>query len=111
MVVGLILEIHKPLFLFAVHLHRDNNRAGIDLIGLFLIRKLALSLQTLCSDKSDVHQADELIIAVLIENLEAILIIMKCIFDWLPIESLIEFYRGKLCGEGGMTAMVRPVGI
>ncbi len=37
MVMRLVFKIHEPLFRFAVHFHRNDNRAGIDLVRFLLI--------------------------------------------------------------------------
>ena len=44
MIVSLILEVHKPLFLDAVYTDRHDDAAGIDLIRLFLVGKLPFLL-------------------------------------------------------------------
>ena len=44
MVVCLIFKVYKPLLGLAVDLDRNNDRAGIDLIGFLLVLQLALPL-------------------------------------------------------------------
>ena len=44
MVVSLVFEVDQPFLFFAVYIYRNHNRAGIDLLGFFLILELALCL-------------------------------------------------------------------
>ena len=111
MVVCLILEVDQPLFFFSIHVHRYHDTAGIDLIRLFLICKLAFCFQFLHCHKCKIHQADKLIVTALIHVLMGIQIFFVCFFDRSLIITFIKLHAGKLCGESSMTAMIRPVGI
>ena len=44
MVVCLILKVDQPLFFFAIDIYRNNDTAGIDLIGFFLIMPVCLRI-------------------------------------------------------------------
>ena len=46
-VMCLVLKVYKPLLGHAVHLDRNDNRAGIDLIGFLLIHQLAFFFEAL----------------------------------------------------------------
>ena len=46
-VMCLVLKVYKPLLGHAVHLDRNDNRAGIDLIGFLLIHQLAFLFEAL----------------------------------------------------------------
>ena len=109
MVVGFVLEVDQPLFFFSVHIHRYHDTAGIDLIGLFLVCKFAFCFQFLHCHKSQIHQADKFVITAFVHVLMGIQIFFVCFFDWSLIVAFIKLHAGKLCGECGMTAVVRPV--
>ena len=55
MVVCLILEVDQPFLFFSIYINRHYNTAGIDLVGLFLILKLAFGFQFLHSHKGKIH--------------------------------------------------------
>ena len=71
MIVGLIFEEDKPLLCLrtvaVIHLYGHYNRAGIVLIGFFLIRELAVCLEFLHAHDCEIHQADIFVFAVFIK--------------------------------------------
>ena len=109
--MGLVLEIHQPLFSLSVDLHRNYDTAGVDLIGFLLIFQPAFFFQLPHGHQSQIHQADKFIVSSL-ENLLVILqILLIGCFHGLAVIAVAESHIFKLCGEGGMTAVVGPVGI
>ena len=66
-IVGFILKEYKPFLshrTFAVvHFHRNNYRAGIDLIGFFHIIQLAVFFQFSHRHQSQIHQTNEFVIS------------------------------------------------
>ena len=111
MVVCLILKVDQPFLFFSIYINRHYNTAGIDLVGLFLILKLAFGFQFLHSHKSKIHQADEFVVSSLIKDFSVGKISVIGINDRSFIITLIKFHLCKLSGECSMTAMVRPVSI
>ena len=111
MVVSLILEVHEPLLLHAVHGHRHDDAAGVDLVGLLLVRKLPFLLQLAHGHESQVHQTDELVVPAL-EYLPVVRRILAVgVLDGLSVISLSKGNVFQLCGEGGVAAVVGPVGV
>ena len=111
MVVGLIFKVYQPLFCFSVDLYRNYDAAGIDLIRLFLIFQFAFAAQLFHCHKSQIHKAYIFILAVLIDHCTVSQIFFISIFNGLSVFALCESHIFKLCREGGMTAVVRPVSI
>ena len=111
MVVGLILEVHKPLLLHAVHGHRHNDAAGIDLIRLLLILKLSFPLQLAHGHESQIHQTDKFVVSALEDLLMVRRILAVGVLDRLSVISLSEGDVFQLCGEGSVAAVIGPVGI
>ena len=106
MVVGLILENHQPLFCHPVNLYRHHDAAGIDFIGYFHIRQLTLASQLLHSHKSQVHKAHVLIVPSLINHFPVSQILLIGLLHGLPVIAVREVYILKLCGKGGMAAVI-----
>ena len=111
MVVGLILKVNQPFLRLTVYFNRYNDGAGVDLIGLFLIIQLALSLQTLHGKQCQIHQADKLVISSGIHAVVCFQIILVSFLDRSLIKALVKADILQLCGERGVTAVVAPVGI
>ena len=113
MVVRLILEEHQPFFrlraISVIHFHRNDDGAGIDLLGFLHIRKLSFLLQLTHSRQRQIHQADELVLPSREKLLSGIQIALIGLFDGLAVIAVLKFHILQLCGEGGMTAVVRPV--
>ena len=111
--MGFIFKEYKPLLCFligsVIHLHRNHNRAGIDFIGLFHIVQFAVFFQLSHCHQSQIHQADELIFSSCKNLFSGIQITLVGGFDGRTIITLPKLHICQLCGEGGMTAVVRPV--
>ena len=109
MVVCLILEVDQPLFFFAVHINRNNDTAGIDLIRFFLICKFTFRFQFFHCHQSKIHQADKFVIAIFVKYFSVCKIFFVSLNDWFFVIAFIKLHIGKLCGECGMTAVIGPV--
>ena len=111
MVVGLVLEVHEPLFLFAVDLHRDHDGAGVDLVRLLLVGELSFLLQLPHGHQGKIHKADELVLPSA-EDLRAVLDV--AVVGLLQTGAVVAVPESDVCElglEGGVAAVVRPVGI
>ncbi len=111
MIVRLVLEVHKPLFLNAVYLHRHDDAAGIDLIRLLLVSKFPFPLQLPHGHQRQIHQAYKLVLPPLKDLAVICKILPVSLFHRFPVIPLSKGHLRKFCGKGGMTAVVRPVGI
>ena len=111
MVVCLILKVDQPLFVHTVNIHRNNDGAGIDLIGFFLIFQFAFFFELFRAQKSQIHQADKFVRTAFVQLVTVSQIFLECTFNDVTIISLAKSNILQLCGEGGMTAVIRPVGI
>ena len=105
MVVGFVLEEEQPILLFPVNVNLALNRAGVHLIGLVQALKAAMGAQVLGADGTHVHQAHGLMLAL-----------QLCAHVQILLEGqlhrfVVDLHIGELGAEGGMTAMVRPVGV
>ena len=109
--MGLIFEINQPFFLPAIHIHRDHNTACVNLIRFLLICELSFRLQLLHGQKGQVHQADKLVVAAFIENVTVRQIFFIGSDYRFFVISFFKFNMLQLRGKGGMTAVIRPVGI
>ena len=109
--MGLVFEVDQPLLRLSVHLNGNDDGAGVDLIRLLLVGQKPLFLEDFGPGQSNVHQTDEFIISVLIENPVVILILVEGLSDGLRIEAIGNLYMRQLRGEGGVAAVVGPVGV
>ena len=92
MVVCFIFEVYKPLLGLSVHFYRNNDRAGIDLIGFLLICQLSFFFQALHCHERKIHQADKFIISSFVKILVCLKIILIGILDRCLVKSIIKFY-------------------
>ena len=56
-------------------------------------------------------KADKFVITAFVHVLMGIQIFFVCFFDWSFIVAFIKLHAGKLCGESGMSAVIRPVSV
>ena len=109
--MGLILEIDEPLLFHAVHFDRHDDAAGVDLIGLFLVLKFALSFQPAHRHERQIHQADKLVLSAGKDLAVVFQVLTVRVLDRLTVVAVVKFYifqfRGKCC----MAAVIRPVRI
>ena len=104
-VVGLILEQEQPVLVLAVHVDRDLDGAGVDLLGLVQAREDAVLLEPLRADGAHVHEAHGLgVAAQLVAQLE---IALEGGLDG----GIVDVDLVQLGAEGGVAAVVGPVGV
>ena len=111
MVVSFILKVYQPLLSNTVDFHRNHNTAGINLVRNLQILQFSLCPKLLHSQKSQIHQADKFIVAAFVKNLPISQILIVGFLNWRFIKTVRNLNLLQLCGEGGMTAVIRPVGI
>ena len=106
MVVGLVLEHEEPGFFLPVHVHRDFDGAGVDLLAQVNVGGLSRLLQVLAPHGGNVHQVHGLL-PIPVDFLPG---------SKIPTESLlhcrladVRFINGGQ--EGGVPAVIRPVGV
>ena len=109
--MGLILKIDEPLLFLSVHIHRHHDAAGVDLIGLLLILEFTLRFQFLHSQQGQIHEADKFIVPSFVQNLPVLQVFFVSIFYGFPVIALPELHMLQFRGEGGVAAVVGPVGV
>ena len=62
-IMRLILEHQEPFFLLTIHIYRQYDAAGIDLVALLQVRKTALRLQSAHRRQRHIHQTLRLILS------------------------------------------------
>ena len=109
MVVGLVLEHEQPVLVVTVHERLHFNGAGVDLLGLVDVLQVAALLEHLSRDRTHVHQRNRalgsLFLAVDLHTGSHVAV--KCVLHHL----VLELYVVDLGEEGGVAAVVGPVGI
>ena len=104
MVVGLVLEKEEPGLFFAVDLDLDLDGAGVDLLGFVKLIQLARLLERLACERTDVHQIDGLGSAERLAGGDVFVVSLR--------EKLVlEGYAVNGGIEGGVTAVVGPIGV
>ena len=109
MVVGLVLEHEQPFLGLAVHLNGDLDRAGVDLLGLVEVLEVAALFEYLCGSGCDVHEGDRTLCSLF----------FAVYFDAGSHIAVVSFlyhriFKGHVVDlgeEGGVAAVVRPVGV
>ena len=113
----LILEVYKPLFrddtlsILLVNLHGNDNRAGINLIGLFHILKFSVLFELAHRHQRQIHQADILVLSACKNFIADSKVIFICSLDWFRVIAVLKCDVLQFCGECRVAAVVGPVGI
>ena len=110
-VVCLVLEIHKPFLYLAVDFDGDDDAAGVDLIGHLLVLQLACFAQTFPGKGADVHQRHVFVGAAGVLFAVVGEITLEGAFDKRTVVAFVEGDVFQLGGEGGVAAVVAPVGV
>ena len=105
MVVRFILKEEQPVFLGTVMIHLHLNGAGVDLLALVQLGQLALCLQGFRTDGGDVHEVEGL--GVTSQGVAGIQIPLPgCLGS-----RILKGYGVDGGEEGGVTAVIAPVGV
>ena len=104
-VMGLVLEEEEPVLLLAVHIALDFDRAGVDLLALIEVLEDAALLQSLGTDRGAVHQGAVLLVAAGLGTQRHITVKGGL------YQLVIDFDIVNDRAEGGVAAVVRPVGV
>ena len=104
-VVGLVLKEVQPVLLLAIDIHLALDGASVDLLGLVEPGENALFLQPLRADGAHVHEADRLLIAA-----ELVAQLQIAVEGGLHV-GVGDFHVIEHGAEGGVAAVVRPVGV
>ena len=103
-VMGLVLKEQEPVLILAIDIDLDLHGAGIDLLRLIELLELSFLLQHLRSEGTDIHEVDRLRAVQLLAGCD---VTIPCLLElWISEIDMID--RGQ---EGGMTAVIGPVGI
>ena len=108
-VVRFVLELQQPFLHFAVHVHVDENGAGVVFFAHLLIVQQTLFLQVTGTDGRQLHKAERFILATQLhaDMAELIQFVLNVGFD----ERVLHLNIFKDSGEGGVTAVVGPIGV
>ncbi len=109
--MGFIFEIDEPLFRLPVDVDRNDDRAGVDLVGLLLVVKLSFLLELLRGEYRKVHQADELVASARVQRVAVSQVLLEGVLDRLFHVAFAERDLFELGLEGRVAAVVRPVGV
>ena len=105
MVVGLVLEEQQPRLGDAVHGDVHLHRAGVDLLALVQLGKLAHGLQMLDGDGREIHQADGLLAAP--QGVPGCQIVRVGLLQ----QGVLKGHMVENGAEGGVAAVIGPVGV
>ena len=103
-VMGLVLKEQEPVLILAIDIDLDLYGAGIDLLRLIELLELSFLLQHLRSEGTDIHEVDRLRAVQLLAGCD---VTIPCLLE-LRISEIDMIDCGQ---EGGMTAVIGPVGI
>ena len=109
-VVGLVLELDEPGLGLAVDGNGGLDGAGIDLIAHVQIGDQALLPQVFPADGAHVHQGDGLVLA-LVQLLPQGEVPAQGVLHRLLQGALLHLDVGELGEEGGVAAVVAPIGV
>ena len=109
MVMGLVLELEEPFLGLPVHIDIHENAAGVVLLAHLQVVQLALLAQPAGADGRELHQAAGLVPAA--EVRPHLLEQVQGGFQFGLHEGLVHRDLLQDGGEGGMAAMVAPVGV
>ena len=108
-VVGFVLEHEQPVLIVAVHERLNLDGAGVDLLGLVDVLQVAALFKHLGSNRAHVHQRNRTLgsLFLAVDFYAGSHVAVKCVLHHL----IFELYVVDLGKEGGVTAVVGPVGI
>ena len=104
-VVGFVLEQEQPVLVLAVHIDLHFDGAGVDFLGFVQVLENAVLLKPLGTDRAHIHEAYRLAVAP--ELMAHGQILVERGLD----HGVIDIDFVKLRAEGGVTAVIGPVGV
>ena len=108
-VVGLVFKHEQPVLLLSVHLRRDMDGTGVDLLALVQLGEQAPLFQHLCADGGDVHEGlgtgGGLLLSIDLHPGGKVALIGS--FDG----GVVDPDLVQMGGEGGVAAVIGPVGV
>ena len=110
-VVGLILELNEPFLGFAVDRYGDLDRAGVNLVALVEVGDHALFLEGLHAHESHIHQRHDAVGVLAVNLVAGRVVFLESVLDDRAESRLFDLDLAESCEEGGVAAVVRPVGV
>ena len=107
--MGLVLELEQPFLLHSVHVHVYENAAGVVLLALLHIVEQSLLPEVACAYCCQFHQTEAL--ALTSQFLSHIVELAQLGLDFFAHEGIIHGDGLEFGGEGGVAAVVAPVGV
>ena len=109
MVVSLVLEHQEPFLRLPVHIHINEYAAGVVLLAHLHVIELPFLPEVTRSDCGHVHQIQAFVLAS--ELLPHLQVKIEGPVDLLLDEGFLHIELLQFGGEGGVAAMVAPVGV
>ena len=109
MVVRLVLELQEPLLRLSVHVHVHEDAAGVVLLALLQVVQFALLAEPAGADRGEFHQAAGLVLPA--EVRAHLLKQAQGLFQFGLHEGLVHRDLLQFGGEGGVAAVITPVGV
>ena len=108
-VVGLVLKLQEPLLCLALDIYIDEDRASVVLLANLHIVEFSDLAEIACANRCKLHQAQRLLLTA--EFLAHQAELCQCRLELLLHKRLVNLYLLDLGSEGGVTAVVAPIGI
>ena len=110
MVVGFVLELHQPFLGLAVDGHRHLNGAGVDFLALVQIGNQAPLFQHLHAHDGHVHEGDRPV-GFAVDFVTGVVVGLQSVLNGGGDGALFNFNAVQAGEEGGVTAVVAPIGV
>ena len=107
--MGLVLELEQPFLLHSVHVHIHENAARVVLLALFQIVEQALLPEVARAYGSKFHKAEALAFAS--QFLAHLVELAQLGLELFAHEGIVHGDGLELGGEGGVAAVVTPIGV
>ena len=111
MVVSFVFEHYKPFFGVAINFDGNNDGACIDFFGFVQVSKLAFFTQFFHTDYCDIHQGYRAFSIFTVNAIASCHVFIISFLYRFGVNAGYDFYIFNLSHEGGVTAVVRPVGV
>ena len=107
--MGFVLELQEPLLLLSLDIDIDKDGASVVLLAHLHIVQLANLTQVATANSCQLHQAQRLLLTT--ELLAHHAELCQCGFVLALHKRVVNLYLLNLGGEGGVTAVVAPIGV